>query len=169
MNHITRILFFLAVSFILIPFSGCSDDDAVVTPTPTNNTEVTFTVNGGAYSNKSFTIQGNSAAVYDPNEKLTGITFAGKEGTKNISCTIGWGGTSTGTRSWGTNNPHDSASVEFMDDTYIYSSEQGTLTITEFGAVGGYVKGTFSGSFSLFLSGQTVTVTNGKFTAKRII
>jgi len=168
MKNILRILQLLLVTILSLPFSSCSDDEVIVTPTPTNNIEVTFTVNGGAYNNKTFTLTGG-AALYEPGDDLTGITFAGKDGTRDIGCVIGWAGTKTGTRSWREYDAQDSASCGFTDGTSVFGSEIGTLSITEYGSVGGNIKGTFSGSFTLFLSKEVVSVTNGKFTVKRII
>ncbi len=110
----------------------------------------------------------SGTAVYDTDEQVLQIAFSAKEGTKDIGFSAWWRGTQTGTRQWVNEESNDTASCGFVDGINVFGCTSGTMSITKFGSAGSDVEGTFSGTFTLFVSNEKVTVTNGRFKVKRI-
>ncbi len=166
MNTIFRFACFATLTLVSLFWQGCSDDDPV-TPTPTSSYELSFVVNGGGFTNKTFTLTGG-AANYATAEDVIQIAFAGKDGSTDVGFSGFWKGTSTGSRQIVYEQNDDTVSCGFTHGQKVYGCTAGTMALTKFGGVGGDVEGTFSGTFTLFFASETVTVTNGRFKVKRI-
>lgn len=149
-----------AGSFELCPGGGTGSGDYVSS----------CVLNGDGYNNQtvSIAVMGPWARmVYDPSDS-TSVGFVNGGVTGNvISFMVGFDGQTTGT--W--NGEDDNIMVGLTLDgvTYI-NGEDFTLQVTEYGAVGGHVRCTFSGTMSRFSqTGEEtmVTVTNGSMDMMR--
>ncbi len=155
--------------FIVLAFTvfvaGCGkkeatgpDDDQITVGT------MTFTLNGGGFNNQVITLS-NAVAVYEADEQVTGVGARGVIGTDSISCAVAFPGNRTGTFSW---SPPDYGLGIAIGNRAFYGPVTGTTTVTSYGTVGSTVSGSFSGKIVRLGTSDTVTVSNGRFSARRI-
>ena len=156
-----RLLVLALLSVAIIGFNACSKKNTITDPIDTTLYEVTFTLNGGGYTNQTFTFNSSGGAIYSSQYNVTNISFTGEN---NQSLQIMMKGNSTGTYSFGSTDYSCSITTK---DKPLFILTSGTLKITEFGSLLGNVKGTFSGS-GVNTSAATITVTNGSFSCKRL-
>lgn len=155
-------LMFIALIMIGFGLSSCSKDSSNPVA-PLINSKFTCTLNGGGYTNQTITLTNTGGAIYASDENETGIVFSS---TTNDVGGIVIKGKSTGTF------PIDEGDYEVtiaMNGKTALVLTSGTIVVTGYGSVGGEVKGTFSGSAIDASTLQTVQVTNGSFSAKRIM
>lgn len=158
MKFLKTVLFFAFISFFVL---SCSKSTTPTNVNPSNVTlEITFTLNGGTYTNQTFTYDAGGIGVYLSNQNATGLTFSGK--TQGQGATITFTGNATGTYSFSSKN----AMVIMMADNSQIAVTSGSLIVSSYGAIGEYITGTFSGS-GINSTAQAIQITNGSFTAKR--
>jgi hypothetical protein len=154
--------------------TGCKKDDDDPPPssggggTVTETAQVRFTIDGDGASDQDVTINavsGSGLAAYSTTDNETAgsilanaqnqfqLVFDGNA-TATLTCTGGVGQLGIGLR--------------FNDQQYI--SQNNTVTITEYGAVGGWVRGSFSGTVlraNGASPGTVATISGGTFKFKR--
>ena len=184
MNRITSLLLsFLAASFIL---TGCSDDNPADDGSDNNNDgdptadiiDYTgtsgFVLNGEDYSNVVIDSKGTVIAAQTTPFLQTNVQITGKiEGTTGIQLTIRFSDTTAGT--YDVQNASVGGQLDDLIDVVIggdidnsYVSTGGTITVTEYGAVGETVAGTFIATLKHAGSDRTIAV-KGAFSALRFL
>lgn len=143
--------------------------------------ESSFVINGDGYTSTTFTITPNvniqayNAAVYYPTDELT-ICYLSNE-SQSVGLVVHFTGKELGAKV----NGEDAAGVSIsldrdgVETTYWanpdFEGSEVSISITKYEAVGGAVEGNFSGTFLVTrngsMTGETVTITNGKFSALR--
>lgn len=179
MKKISFILMVLSALYIGSTSTGCSED-TVATPktTDTTATEDTTTVTAENQVNigiKFYNIIPSAEGAvgrYSASTSKTTIAVDGidaKNGPVNFD--IKFTGTKTGTFTMAGGNLEFSCGRGELNT--VYREEFGaagsvfTVDITEYGAVGGKIKGTFSGTVKNAKTGQSVPVTLGVFSVTR--
>ncbi len=164
-NIFALLLFVMATGFM---FSSCSkddDDDSGDNNPPTATNELSFVVNGGPYSNQTFTFKQTANAIYDPAMNATGCSFEDAAGNAAM---VAFNGNTTGTYTV----TDDNGLAAFLNNnTTIMGLTSGSIVVTTYGTVGNVVAGTFSGMGVVstnFGAPDTITFSNGKFRAARI-
>jgi hypothetical protein len=147
------------IGFVLI---SCSKDSSNPV-TPLISSKFTCTLNGGGYTNQTISLTSTGGAVYNSDEDLTAIVFSSP--ANDIGGLVIKGKT-TGTF---TIDESDYEVSINMTGNFPLVLTSGTIVVTGFGSVGGEVKGTFSGTSINPSTLVTVQVTNGSFSAKRIM
>ena len=142
--------------------------------------ETGFIIDGDGYEDVSFTIVQNinfptlNAAIYYPSDDLT-IAYA-TDMSDDVSFVLHFSGNETGERAAGQEmglslriNRDDVETIYWAYSALPESSL--SVTVTKFEEVGGVIEGTFSGKLLVSrngeLTGETVTVSNGKFSVLR--
>lgn len=174
-----KLIFFGTVVLLLfcitLIFNSCSKDDGTTGPGDGVNTglgSAGFTVNGGGYNNRTFSFSVASGG-FNPDENLTVIGAILSSSTDSVYLAITFPGNQTGTFTWS-----DSAGICFWyygADTvhkyFCFYDSSGSTTVSSYGVVGGYISGTFSGKLIggtiPYTTLDTVTISNGSFSAKR--
>jgi hypothetical protein len=128
----------------------------------------TFTINGDLFNNQTITIHAIPLAAFSIYSINNSITL-GVCGAENYGFSLTFPGKQTGPQS---NNDTNSvvATITNNGNSWVADSLL-NINVTEYGPVGGRVKGTFSGVFKRFEFNQTTneiffyyaTVTNGSF------
>ncbi len=165
MRFVTTLLSAIGILFAM----GCSN-----TSTPTNpNDALTssknrFTVNGGGYTNaqwKGYLSEATLRAFVAEaggtgNVSVSGLTTVPNETfTLLFLCPASTPGTYVVNPSTGT-----SMTMIYGSTSRTLFAQSGTIVISQFDAIGGRAKGTFSGSFTAIDdSGITIEVTDGVF------
>jgi len=160
------------IALIVIFLGGC-----MLPVPPSANVKVnanSFIVSGGSYLNSLFNCGTltNDTGSYSASLNLTQSNINWNTGAPYVSIHINFKGNKTGTFALGpTTTTADTNAVNITYATSGNSSSEflsqvGTLTITEYGAVGGIIKGTFSGTF-YDTDGTPYTITNGQFSEIR--
>jgi len=155
----------LTLLSLIIFALGCKEETSTAPEEPNPSGTMTFTLNGGGFSNRTITL---SAAVarYDVGEGETGVAAAGISGTDSVNCGLVFPGNQTGTFSWVSG---DFGLVFALSNPQrVYFPVSGSTTVSSYGAVGSNVRGTFSGTVTRLGTNETVTVSNGQFSATRI-
>ncbi|MDI6767779.1 MAG: hypothetical protein QME52_13240 [Bacteroidota bacterium] len=171
-NFLTgRVMFVL---FTILIFGACKEESS--SPGPDNGTNVglataSLIINGSGYINRTFSFS-VATGVHSPVENETGIAAGLSSGTDSVALVIVFPGNQTGTFGWS-----DTTVVGLfvygtggIQKTFTSYDGSGSTTVSSFGAVGGFISGTFSGKL---IGGtppnttDTVTVSNGSFSAKR--
>lgn len=151
---------------------ACSSDPVKPAATNTSSTN-SFNVTGGGYSNASF--KGFIADSASTAQEQTGSALIAFTGLTNktdevFSLVIQLNGTAA-----------EKYDVNVVDQTAIsmiiatptgsnsYLALSGQIDLTKWDAPGGRAKGTFYGTFRHAISGDTITVTDGKFDVVRLI
>jgi|TARA_B110000503_G_scaffold142431_1_gene239207 hypothetical protein len=180
MKKISLILIVLSTVYIGSISTGCSDKP-VATPTPIDTTNTGDTsgnavidnqINIGIKLYKLVTSKEGATGAYSVSTSKTTIAVDGidsKNGPANFD--IKFTGTNKGTFTMAGGN------LEFAcgrgELNTVYREEFGatgsifTVDITEYGPVGGTIKGTFSGTVKNLKTGQSVDVTLGVFSVTR--
>jgi hypothetical protein len=180
MKKISLILIVLSTVYIGSISTGCSDKP-VATPTPIDTTNTGDTsgnavidnqINIGIKLYKLVTSKEGATGAYSVSTSKTTIAVDGidsKNGPANFD--IKFTGTNKGTFTMAGGN------LEFAcgrgELNTVYREEFGatgsifTVDITEYGPVGGNIKGTFSGTVKNLKTGQSVDVTLGVFSVTR--
>lgn len=180
MMHRTSHLFLLIGALAILP--GCHRDNDNASPsgggggaggggTPSTDVAmVQFTIDGDGFSNEAITINpatGSGQAAYSTADDQTTGTCASADGKL---FDILFNGNTTGTQSYdGNTSTH--VGYSFSINGAIYMAHEGTVVIEEYGAVGGWVRGSFNGT-ALRMNGATagdqVTISNSSFRLKRM-
>ena len=130
-----------------------------------------FTVNGGGFTNRTFTFAAtdtnNVFGYYNPADSTTWISLYQIDATDTVYCWIYFKGTGTGT-------PTNSV-MWFYHNSQIYYAAQGIpntsaiVNVTTYSGVGGLIEGTFSGTLFGYLGSGNVSITAGEFSVVRIV
>jgi hypothetical protein len=158
-----KVLFSISLLTFSIFIFSCSSDSST-NQTPTNTTKFTCTLNGGGFNNITITYGTAAGAIYVPVDDETGISFTGA--TQSEVGTVSFQGNKTGTFTI-TEDNNNNIALLFAGNTGL-TLTSGTITVTTYGNIGGDIIGTFSGSGTYSSNDQTVQVTNGSFSAKRL-
>lgn len=175
MEKFKFILLVLLTAVTLLIVSGCSKDSKDSNPIvpdinngTNNNTgnQATIKINGDVFQNVQLKAN-DGASYYSPEENSTFTSIVAKAGTDTLLVLLGTAGKSTGTFNW-----NDTEAIAYLIipgneyATYV-SVNSGSTTITEFGNVNSYVKGTFAGSLYKAETNEPVDI-EGTFSIKRI-
>lgn len=160
----------LAILFLV---SGCSKNDSTTNPTKPGTTtggSASFTLNGAGFTNQSFSITGMLGG-YSVSDNMSGVTGSSATTGDSTMLTVVFPGSTTGTFSFS-----DTVGVVISRGTgatqrgFVNALGGGSVVVTGYGAVGGYITGTFSGKLYEVTSTtlDSVTVSNGTFSALRV-
>lgn len=160
-----KIISLATILFIGLMLSSCSDNSSN-TNNPDNSGnlsgKISFTIDGGQYSNEHIEMNENGGALVEYNGKTTTITFGNQE--KNQVVIVGINGTETGKY----NIEEDNNSIMLtLSPTNILFMSSGSIVVTSYGAIGELITGTFSGEMKT-LENDTYEIKDGSFTATRI-
>jgi len=158
----TTLALMITLFFSATVMFSCSKDSSDSPATAAN--EVSFVVNGGGYSNQTIKLNANGSAVYDDVLDATGCSFA--DAASN-SAMVAFNGHATGTFAV---NDDNGLVVNMDNNTTLIGLTSGTITVTQYGAVGSDIKGTFSGTGIVIKNlsdPDTIQITNGNFKARR--
>lgn len=154
----------------LITIAACKKNTPAPTPIPVTYDNY-FTIDGGAYKNvlMNFKTVSSSAGAYSASLKGTSVEIKGANDSLELEFSILFEGNKTGNFSLGTGTDYitvRTAPISNPGNTTDYSSNpNGVIKITEYGAVGGKIAGTFGGEFNSV--GTNFTITNGTFSVVR--
>lgn len=165
-----RLLFISAI--VMSITIACSSNPVKPAGTNTSSTN-SFNVTGGGYSNSSF--KGFIADSASTAQEQTGsavIAFTGLTNKTNevFSLIIQLNGTAV--KKYDVNVVDQTTMTMMIASSTVsnsYFALNGQIDLTKWDAPGGRAKGTFSGTFRHSTSGDTITVTDGKFDIKRTI
>lgn len=125
----------------------------------------TFTIHGDGHNNQVVTINTSGLTAMATYSVGDGSTVGFASGQSGTSISIGFPGNATGT--WNVVDDSGDAMVAVTLGGNTYIGQDFTLQVTEYGAVGQHVRGTFSGTFARFdqvtMEMVPVTVSNGSF------
>lgn len=167
MKYLNKI-FIIMLLALPIFLTSCGDDNST---TPDGNTGYKFTcvVNGGGYTNETFTYDKTYAAIYVPQVDVTGCSFT--DGTNNTGV-VNFKGSSKGSFTINTSGVDNTNTVliNLVGSNIMFQITNGTIKVTSYGNVNSDVAGTFSGTGKVFKNGQEfdIEITNGYFKAKRL-
>lgn len=174
MKKITLFLLLFSVASLIMT-TGCGSDDTTTTPTD-NNQDSTSTVtidNQIQIGLELFKLNEETDRTfgeYDMRDTSTYISVFGNDPNYgDASFNITFPGQTTGTFV----TVNGSSDVDFQagagEEGTIYREEYSasgstmTIVVSEYGAVGEHIKGTFSGVVKNGRTGQSVNITKGKF------
>jgi len=134
--------------------------------TANTGNQVNVTVNGDGFNHIQLNAA-DGAAYYSSYENLTYTSIVAKAGTDTLLILLSIAGKETGTFEW--NDSEATSYLVIPNDGYTsYTSvNSGSTTITEFGGINGFVKGSFSGSVYKSETNEPVDI-EGTFSIKRI-
>jgi hypothetical protein len=154
--------------------TGCKPKDPVIVPPVTPDSKVAFTLEGEGFTTdyrfQMNDVTAQEVAAYEPSSGylqpiMSGVT---KDGKYQIELNGQWEVNSPTTITF-----NDKNSLEILVDpgdttavTLTSKMNQGTVTITKFGAVGETIEGTFKGIFTSS-GGGDISVKDGRFILKR--
>jgi hypothetical protein len=163
------LLCFIATGILV--FAGCRKTTTTTTP-PAPTYDNTFTIDGGVFKKTvvNFKNVTSNTGSYNDSAKNTTVVVLGNSGDSlNLGYEIDFEGNKTGSYNLGSALDIISLSVSPVSDPtnikVFQSNAGGVVTISQYGAVGGTIAGTFGGGFNA--NGDEYTITNGKFSAKR--
>lgn len=173
----TTLRFPVAALFIcLLVCSGCKEQSTAVQLVSAN---ASFTLDGGGFNNQVVSINsgGNPRAAvgsYVASQSQTACSVGNGGGARLLS--VSFGKAQPDTFYWGARTlPTKSGSVDIAIDGKQYISIAGIMIVTEYGAVGGTIRGTFSGTLIEFipepplpLEPNEVQIKNGVFSVVRL-
>lgn len=162
MKLVKKILLVMLVCLPILLVS-CSKDSST-NPTDPATYSFSCVVNGGGYTNQTFTFSTTAAAVTNPVDNITGCTFTDASGNNAV---VTFNGTATGTYS--INDSETIVGMTFGNNLFI-GLTSGSIKVTTFGNVGGDIIGTFTGSGTVVNNGEekNVEISKGTFKAKRL-
>lgn len=172
-NYILSSGLIIVVFGLFILFGGCSkkNNSNPVSVNNSSNSQISFSVNGGGYNNKSFSLTsvGVSAASYISTSNYTIGTVDGTSNKTNISIIIQFPGNGTGTFQWDSTSNQNEVALTLGSISYVGIPGHGSTKVTSYGKVGSVIKGTFSGTAMGFSgsSVDTVQISNGSFSMVR--
>jgi hypothetical protein len=164
----------LLIGFVFLTVAGCKKKDEAPVPVVGNgNGELSFTINGDGFSNKTYaTTKGVTLAFYDASDNSTavGINDGEATATKYTMFALDFTGKNTGTFSIDDDDNDVNIYMAIKDGSVDKSfvAQSGTIVVTKYPSVGGKIEGTFSGTFVNAVTQTTVTISNGKFAAQRL-
>ncbi|MFY0643381.1 MAG: hypothetical protein JXR19_02835 [Bacteroidia bacterium] len=174
------ILVLLAGTFALTTNTSCSGSGSEPLPDDTtdNNPDPVAKVNGFKIgidpTYELDIVEPLTYAVYNKAANKTYVFVSGNDGTKPQNEQDADFGLEFNTNMMGTYTKNEGARIDVGTGSGIkrieYTSDGAaiTITVTEYGAVGGRVKGTFSGTVKAANQVGTVNITGGFFDVKRI-
>ncbi len=165
--RITKTFFILTLIIFGVFFISCSDDSS--STNPTNNTSgysFSCTLNGGGFSNQTLKYTVVAGSIYSLEDDATAVTFSNATSDGGV---VVFRGKSTGTFTINENEDDTNGVIITIGGTQVIGLTSGTIKVTTYGNVGGDVKGTFSGTAINASNGENVQVTNGSFSAKRVV
>lgn len=158
----------------LILLASCAKDDPAPSSgtgggAPTTAPVVTFTIDGDGFSTQAFTLNpasGSGLSVYSTtDDETSGMLMT----TTANQFQLLFEGNTTGTQTCSTGTGQVGIGLTVNGQQYLNYTN--SVTITEYGAVGAWVQGTFNGTLIRVngtAAGTIATVTNGTFRFKRM-
>lgn len=171
--------FFCLVAVIV---GGCSSSDD---PNSNNNngaTGFTIVINGGGMSNRSIAFgtpgtstPGTSVSAFSTSNNATGVTVSGgtyKIDGQDVTAVITFPGKTSGSFTYPANNVAVGLVIGsgVGGENFTSGNSSGTILVSEYGSVGGKVRGTFSGSM-MYIKGISAPVSvnvSGTFEGVRL-
>lgn len=162
----------VTLGLVVALFATACKSDSSDNNNPTNpqtSSTNSFTANGGGYSNtvfKGFNVDSAGVATVEGSNGL--VVFSGLTGKNNESFVLTLMVKDVKPGVYTVNATEGNAiSLTIAGSSGIpYFGVSGTITITEWGAIGSNCKGTFSGQ--LTSTSSTINITDGKFNVKHI-
>lgn len=161
---------FLCLGLVALTMAACSDDEAPTGP----STGSTFRMSVTSGANTSTRSWAHSAGMFNTAEQRsyiygTDVPLTETEQELPAFVTIVIPGRSTGTFTVGATPGSAQMAYSAQANSIItaYAATSGTITVSRYGAVGGTIEGTFSGTFAS-LSGAQVSINNGQFSVRRV-
>jgi hypothetical protein len=159
--------FGLVLFTVILVFSGCSkNSDNPVEPNNIITAEANLTLNGAGYTDKAVTLS-NGVGGYSVSDSSTALVFSGKSDNDSLYLYIVFKGNHTGTFNWDQNNSSILYKYSSTGNNIFLGVQQGTTTISSYGAVGAKVEGTLSGKL-IEITSQAELNISGSFSAVRI-
>lgn len=173
-----RKLFYLTFLIVTVYITACAKDENPTGTPSTNNNEVvnSFVINGDGYSSvecRGATQEDAAFAFVSEDDNSVTISAYGTIGgvsTTRFSITFVLERSGTGTFTLGGETPN-SYSLTLLDGgsgkpAAIYVPTNGSITVTQFDAVGGRLRATFSGEAQNAGGNGTLSITNGRLDCK---
>ncbi len=162
---------FFAIGFAtliaVLMLTGCSKkSDNPVSPTSVTSAEANLTLNGAGYTNKSVKLS-NGVCGYSVSDTATAVYFTGAVDGDTLQLYIVFKGNNKVTVNW----DQDNGSILYKNTStgqLIFTGvQQGTTTISSYGAVGAKVEGNINGKL---IESTTLAELNisGSFSAVRV-
>jgi hypothetical protein len=131
-----------------------------------------FTVNGGGFTNRTFTFTADTQRVwgfYSPNDSLTFIYMVEQFASDSIAFWLSFKGIGLGAQT-DVNMYFLHNSQYFIGSSFLPNSSP-MVNITKYSGVGGLIEGTFSATLFDVLggTGASLTISSGKFSVIRLI
>lgn len=175
MEKIKFILLVLLTAATLVIVSSCSKDSSGNPLEPEGNngkgnnsgSQASVTLNGDGFNNEKITAF-DGAVYYDRENDATYLSITAKAGSDTAIVLLAFASDKTGTFLW--DNEEGVAYLILASQSKVIgyvSSNSGSVTITEYGAVNQYVKGRFEGV--VYQDNTNIELTlSGTFSVKRI-
>ena len=163
--YLRRVLFLNMIVLLSASlfFVSCNKDETTTGPnsgsTGTGSTYLTFKVNGVVTDLSKSATGYYSTSSSSPGTYIT----SSPSGFTHPEIDLGFSGKTTGTFTETTGGWLDYTDANNVD--YYYSPYTCTITVTQYGNVGGYIAGTFTAT--KYSSSSTATITEGKFSVIR--
>ncbi|MDX2130053.1 MAG: hypothetical protein SFU91_13550 [Chloroherpetonaceae bacterium] len=171
----------LIIAVFTIVFSSCKSDNNPTDSGGTGGQSSSFTLNGTTYTTTSVTPLANNVTstidgetfrlnsfvpdafgVYVATETTTVCGISGTSGGTSVGILLGFSGQTTGTYQMVEDG---SSAIGLTVGSVTYLSLSGQIVVSEYGNVGGRIRGTFSGTFTT--GSTTVQIPNGSFNVTR--
>lgn len=166
---------FLPVLLCAFIANGCKKDKNEPTPpggggnTGGTAAQVQFTINGDGFNDQTITINpatGSGTALFSTaDSETTGVLMA----DANNSFQVIFPGNVTGT--FACTGGVGPLALSLRTNGQLYINQTNTATVTTYGAVGGWIEGTWSGTIlrsNGASAGTAATITNGTFRFRRM-
>ena len=160
---IARVQFLGLIACLTILAIGCATDPVTPVIPPANR----LTLNGDGYTNKKFTFP-IAEASYLTTADVTVVAIGDSTVPDTVDApgtVIFFAGMTTGSRI--IDGSDSGVAIWVFSDSAMYTMKTGTLTITQYGPIGGKIIGTFSGTGTGEVKGLqvSITVSDGAFSA----
>ncbi|MDT3696975.1 MAG: hypothetical protein ROY99_11365 [Ignavibacterium sp.] len=175
MKNIKFVFFFLSLLSVVL-FISCSKSDSnnPVNPGGGGNNggggssnEAKLTLNGDTFNNQVVTLK-NGTAGYSVSDTATVALFMGTVNSDSLYFYIVFKGKQTGAQNWGGDFGVMLSKKSSSAMSYYLGSQQGTTTVSNYGAVGGKIEGSVSGKLILQTAALTEVSVSGNFSATRV-
>ena len=167
MKMFKRSQFVLVLVITVMSFYACSKDSN--NPVDQGNVvsaEAKLTLNGAGYTNKAVTLS-NGICGYSIGDTLTAVFFSGKVDTDSLYLYIIFRGNQSGIFNWDQANGAILYKYSTTGNLSYIGIQQGSTTVSSYGAVNAKVEGTLSGKLIEANSPVELNI-SGSFSAVRI-
>jgi len=144
------------------------------TTTPQSSGSGSLTINGDIFTNQVFSLSVKKTIdTFISKTNITSVSVGASADSFTVNVIVAFSGQTTikNAQLLAAGIPDIIISISPVSNPTAYreySSTSGTLSVTAYGAVGTYITGTFSGTFTPTAGTSSgITVTNGSFSVKR--